>query len=205
MFRRPLLNPDALIIALSYVCLLLTSDSIATDSQALLFSQDGYRIAEFRTPVPCSVPGAQTVNTTEVVSLLRKFGDHIVLIDVLPAPPRPKNLAATSLWLPPTRNNLPSTIWLPNVGYGRLSEELTQYFRTNLKTATSGDFNRPIVVYCLADCWMAWNAAKRAVEYGYRQVYWYPEGTTAWEKAGLPVAKSKPVPMTQVPVESVSQ
>jgi rhodanese-related sulfurtransferase len=43
---------------------------------------------------------------------------------------------------------------------------------------------------------MSWNAAKRATEeYGYTQVYWYPEGTTGWEAAGLPLQKSDAIPM----------
>jgi hypothetical protein len=30
--------------------------------------------------------------------------------------------------------------------------------------------------YCLADCWMSWNAAKRALSLGYSNVAWYREG-----------------------------
>ena len=167
----------------------------ANEAQHQLFSEDGYRIAEFRATVPCSVPGATTVGTADVARLLDKYGAQIVLIDVLPQAPRPEKLPTTSLWLPPARNNIPASIWLPNVGYGRLSDALSQYYRSNLEAATNGEFDRPIVVYCLADCWMSWNAAKRAAEYGYTQVYWYPEGTTDWEAAGLPVARSTPVPL----------
>lgn len=170
--------------------------------QARFFSADGYRIAEFRAPVPCCVPGAHTVDTNDLVNLLDQYGKTVVLIDVLPTPPRPKQLPATTLWLPPRRNNIPDTVWLPNVGYGRLSEELKQYFRTNLERVTDSRLDRPLVIYCLAECWMSWNAAKRAAEYGYTQVYWYPEGTTAWEKAGLPVARSKPVPIREKPTPS---
>ena len=41
---------------------------------------------------------------------------------------------------------------------------------------------------------MSWNAAKRILSYGYRNVAWYPEGTDGWEFAGLPLADSQPVP-----------
>ena len=45
------------------------------------------------------------------------------------------------------------------------------------------------MVYCQADCWMSWNAAKRLLSYGYSNVAWYPEGTDGWERAGLPIAE----------------
>jgi len=157
-----------------------------------LFSPDGYRISQFRAPVPKFVSGAVTVTTGEVEAL--RANGQVVLIDVLPAPPRPRGLPASSLWLPPERRNIPGSLWLPNVGYGRLSDALDQYFRRNLASATGGRRQAPMVFYCLADCWMSWNAAKRAVEYGYGKVYWYPAGTTGWEAAGLPLARGEPAP-----------
>jgi PQQ-dependent catabolism-associated CXXCW motif protein len=167
------------------------------DPGELLFSKDGYRIAQFRAPVHKSAPGAITLSTGEVVSL--RANDRAVLIDVLPAPPRPQGLSPEALWLPPERRNIPGSLWLPNVGYGRLSDALDRYFRRNLHTATRGDRNRPLVFYCLADCWMSWNAAKRAAAYGYSRVYWYPEGTTGWGAAGLPLATSAPAPTHEGP------
>jgi rhodanese-related sulfurtransferase len=41
---------------------------------------------------------------------------------------------------------------------------------------------------------MSWNAAKRGLSYGYRNVAWYPEGTEGWERASLPVAEAQPEP-----------
>ncbi len=34
---------------------------------------------------------------------------------------------------------------------------------------------------------MSWNAAKRALEYGFSNVSWYPGGSDGWAKAGLPL------------------
>lgn len=122
--------------------------------------------------------------------------EHVVLIDVLPAPLKPKDRPANLLWLPPARYNIPGSHWLANVGYGILSSELERYFKENLERLSNGDKGSKIVLYCLADCWMSWNAAKRAAtEYGYTRILWYPEGTTGWEGAGLPLEKSIPVPM----------
>jgi PQQ-dependent catabolism-associated CXXCW motif protein len=67
--------------------------------------------------------------------------------------------------------------------------------RTTLGRLSGGRLDTKILIYCLADCWMSWNAARRALSYGYRAVYWYPDGTTGWEAAGLPLEPSIPVPM----------
>ena len=163
--------------------------------QTPLFDPNGYRIDGFRSPVPNTVPGAATVTTRDVDQLLKTSPAIPVLVDVLPSPPKPKGLAPTSLWLPPARHNIPGSVWLPNVGYGRLSDQLDRYFRVNLERLTSGDKNRPIVIYCLEDCWMSWNAARRAAEYGYSRVLWYPDGTDGWEFAGHPLESSTPAPM----------
>ena len=41
---------------------------------------------------------------------------------------------------------------------------------------------------------MSWNAAKRALELGYSDVAWYPEGTDGWLIAGLPLQDATPEP-----------
>jgi PQQ-dependent catabolism-associated CXXCW motif protein len=48
------------------------------------------------------------------------------------------------------------------------------------------------VVYCLKDCWMSWNAAKRALAMGYTNVAWYPDGTDGWASADLPLEQATP-------------
>jgi rhodanese-related sulfurtransferase len=41
---------------------------------------------------------------------------------------------------------------------------------------------------------MSWNAAKRALAYGYRNVAWFPDGSDGWQEAGLPLAEAQPAP-----------
>ncbi len=185
--------PAAAVIALSSLCL-TSSAQLRADDQALLFAPNGYRIDQFRAPVPTTVEGANTVDTAALRRLLNRAGESVALIDVLPAPPRPAKLAADTLWLPAPHHSLPNATWLPNVGYGRISDEIDAYFRANLARLTNSDQDRPVVVFCQADCWMSWNAARRAAEYGYASVYWYPEGTTGWEQAGYALAVVRPVP-----------
>ena len=153
----------------------------------------GYRMEDYRAPTPDSITGGTTVSTADLRALLAE-GD-VILIDVLPAQRKPEKLPASTLWIPKPRHNIPGSVWLPEVGRGALSPAIESYFRGNLERLTEGDRDRKLVFYCLANCWMSWNAAKRAIAYGYRNVYWYPDGTDGWAAAGLPLESSQPVPM----------
>jgi PQQ-dependent catabolism-associated CXXCW motif protein len=180
------------LLALLLIGLVFNGYALAEEGMEL-FSAEGYRIARIHSPVPDSVPNGNTVSTNQVKTLLQD--PATLLIDVLPAPVKPRDRPSGLLWLPPSGQNIPGSVWLPNVGFGGLSEELERYFRNNLDKLSANDKSRKIIIYCLADCWMSWNAAKRAASYGYSQIYWYPEGSTGWEAAGLPLEKNKPVPM----------
>jgi len=46
----------------------------------------------------------------------------------------------------------------------------------------------------MADCWMSWNAGKRALSLGYVHVLWYPDGTDGWAAAGYPLEERNPEP-----------
>jgi quinoprotein dehydrogenase-associated probable ABC transporter substrate-binding protein/PQQ-dependent catabolism-associated CXXCW motif protein len=154
---------------------------------------EGFRMEAYRAPVPASLTGAATVGTAELQALLET--EAPVLIDVLPAPRPPDDRDGARLWRPKPRANIPGSVWLPNVGYGELSPEFQAYFDDNLERLTGGDRSRRLVIYCQADCWMSWNAAKRALQSGYDNIVWYPDGTDGWAAAGLPLESAEPVPM----------
>lgn len=154
---------------------------------------DGYRMANYRAPVPATLAGALVVDTAALQDLIAD-GD-LLLIDVLPLPREPAGRPAGSIWQPPEHANLPGSVWLPNVGYGELSAEFEVYFREHLTRLTGGDKARWLAFYCQAECWMSWNAARRALAYGYENVIWYPIGTDGWRAAGLPLVPAEPVPM----------
>ncbi|MDH3475576.1 MAG: PQQ-dependent catabolism-associated CXXCW motif protein [Rhodospirillales bacterium] len=162
------------------------------DSVAWVAEPDGYRMEQYRAPVPDSLSGGTVVSAEEVKSLMDRGG--LVLIDVLPRPPKPKVLPEGTIWQPRPRHNIPGSVWLPNTGFGALAADTESYFRDNLERLTQGDKGRRLLFYCLADCWMSWNAAKRAISYGYSRVHWFPEGTDAWIAAGYPTEKSEPEP-----------
>jgi PQQ-dependent catabolism-associated CXXCW motif protein len=153
---------------------------------------DGYRNENYRTPVPATLAGGRVLTTSEAEAIWRaKTG---VFVDVLPRPQKPQNLPADTVWRDKPRLNIPGSIWLPDTGYGRLAEATEDYLRQGLARASGGNNAALLVIYCQADCWMSWNAAKRVLAYGYSNVAWYPEGTDGWELANLPLAESQPEP-----------
>ena len=68
------------------------------------------------------------------------------------------------------------------------------YFEQGLAQASGGDRGRTLVFYCLQNCWMSWNAAKRAQSYGYTQVLWFGDGIEAWREADAPTETMTPDP-----------
>jgi PQQ-dependent catabolism-associated CXXCW motif protein len=185
-------KPAALLLAM----LVWTAMARAQDSAP---EPEGYRTDNYRAPVPATLSGARVVTTDEVEAIWRS--GTAAFIDVLPRPPKPANLPAGTIWRDKPRFNIPGSLWLPDTGYGTLAATTEDYLKRGLARATGGDKSKLLVVYCQASCWMSWNAAKRALGYGYSNVAWYPEGTDFWRAANLPLAEALPEPR---PVEGAS-
>lgn len=153
----------------------------------------GFRTSRYRAPTPQTAPGATTVSVDDVRRLVRDEG--AVLIDVMPAEgagPDPR----TGVWrLSKPHHHIPGSLWLADVGKGELSVEMETYFKANLERLTDGDRARPIILYCLADCWMGWNASKRAAGFGFTRVYWFPEGADGWRDWEGPLVSGVPEPL----------
>ncbi|WP_028137782.1 PQQ-dependent catabolism-associated CXXCW motif protein [Bradyrhizobium japonicum] len=156
------------------------------------FEPENFRADNYRAPVPATLAGARVLTTAAAEAIWRaKSG---VFIDVLPRPPKPKNLPEGTVWRDAPRRNIPGSVWLPDTGYGTLPAAMDDYFQRGLARVSGGDKAALLVIYCLADCWMSWNAAKRALAYGYSNIAWYPDGTDGWERAKLPTEESQPEP-----------
>ncbi|MBP2296308.1 quinoprotein dehydrogenase-associated putative ABC transporter substrate-binding protein [Azospirillum rugosum] len=151
----------------------------------------GYRMDNYRAPTPAGLTGASTVTVAELRGLIERHPDTR-LVDVMPTPPRPADRAPPAVWAPPPRRSLPGAVWLPNVGYGSLSTDQERYFRAGLDAVSKGESPPRLVFFCEPDCWMSWNAAKRAVEWGYSNVYWYADGATRWQEAGYALETVQP-------------
>lgn len=164
--------------------------ALAAPAHAAPPEPEGYRMEAYRAPVPESLAGATVLTTEDAHALWVEGG--AVFVDVLPRPGRPADLPEGTLWRPPARDGIPGSVWLPNTGHGALSTEAEAYFVDGLEEATGGDPGAPVVFYCKTECWMSWNAAKRAMDMGLSDVRWYPEGTDGWAAAGHPTERHEP-------------
>ncbi len=148
---------------------------------------ENYREEDYRSPVPETLEGVTVVDDDAAYAVWKTGA--VVFIDVLPRPPKPK-LPKGTIYREKPRMSIPGAIWLPNVGYGRIADVTDDYFRTHLDNAVDGDKDAPVLFFCLDDCWMSWNAAKRArEEYGYTNVFWYPYGTDGWAFEEYPMER----------------
>jgi quinoprotein dehydrogenase-associated probable ABC transporter substrate-binding protein/PQQ-dependent catabolism-associated CXXCW motif protein len=151
----------------------------------------GYRMDSYRGPTPATLKGATVVDTAGLQRLMAER--QPVLIDALPRQRKPADRPADQLWIEPERRDIPGSVWLANSGYGELPPETARWFADELARLTRGDKTRPIVFYCDRQCWMSWNAARRAVtELGYQNVYWYPDGVQGWQAAGQALVTTRP-------------
>jgi len=153
---------------------------------------DGYRTEDYRSPVPATLSGARVLTTAEAENIWRERSG--VFIDVLPRAPKPANLPEGTVWRDKPRPDIPGSIWLPDTGYGKLAASTETYLREGVARASHGNVSTLLVIYCQENCWMSWNAAKRVLAYGYRNVAWYPDGTDGWGRANLPLANAAPDP-----------
>jgi PQQ-dependent catabolism-associated CXXCW motif protein len=151
-----------------------------------------YRTNDYRMPVPRTLQGATVVNADDAEKMMT--AKSAVFIDVYPRAPKPPNLPAGTIWRDVPHASIAGAHWLPNVGYGVLSPEFEAYFKSRLETLTGNDKSAAVVFFCLKDCWMSWNAAKRAQSWGYSAVHWFPEGTDGWQAIGNDLVSATPVP-----------
>lgn len=145
----------------------------------------GYRMEDYDAPVPDEAPGAITVSDETAYALWRT--GRVAIIDVMPDIRKPKGLPEGMKWKGRTRRSMPGALWWPEVGFGTLPPVIEAAFKENLAKVTGGDRTAPILFLCRQDCWMSWNAAKRAATYGYETIFWYADGSTGWQFWDHPV------------------
>ncbi len=153
----------------------------------------GYRIAQFRAEVPSSVPGGRMIGIDALEELMA--WEKPLLIDVVTNDTTLVERLRDMVRGPPAeRQRILGSVWLPRMGLGRLDEAEAAAEKGKLLSLASGARDRPMVFYCLANCWVSWNAARRAVGFGFSRVLWYRDGIEAWMDAGLPVEASPAEP-----------
>ena len=118
-------------------------------------------------PPPESIDGTTRVSAPQVVELVEKLGDKLVIIDS-----RKKEDRQAAGWIP-------SSVGLPD--YDTTPETLA-------KNIPSKDTD--VLFYCNGTkCGRSVKTAMMAVQEGYKHVYWFRGGWEEWSKEGLPVEK----------------
>jgi PQQ-dependent catabolism-associated CXXCW motif protein len=122
---------------------------------------------------PTRIPGALVI-TTEALHMLYQRESALLVFDVLGGPQI----------LPNAQNALPAA------QAGSFNDQTQREFGNYLQQVTGGNKDQPLVFYCQSvECWMSYNAALRAANLGYTQVFWYRGGIEAWQQAGLQVVQ----------------
>jgi len=150
----------------------------------------GFWLGDSKAPVPAGIRGGHVIHAKALQALIQRGG--AVIVDVSNAPRKPDGLASGAPWMPLPHRALPGALWFPGAGEGALSAAMDEFYRARLQRATAGYPSTPLVVYCHERCWLSWNAAKRAIGYGYRRVFWFADGIEGWNAAGLPTEVVEP-------------
>jgi PQQ-dependent catabolism-associated CXXCW motif protein len=151
----------------------------------------GFWTGPTNSPVPATIAGGKIINSArQLQSMLKR--PETVIVDVSNAPRRPDNLASGAPWLPVPHQAIPGSLWIPGAGLGEIPPAVDDFFRKQLAAATGDDASRRVILYCHKACWLSWNAAKRAISYGYHNVYWYRDGIEGWKAAHFPTVVIEP-------------
>ncbi|MGF7152197.1 PQQ-dependent catabolism-associated CXXCW motif protein [Sphingomonas zeicaulis] len=180
--------PGLRIIAAIMVAAAIPGGAVAQDGR---FDAEGYRIAHYRGPVPSAPAGVPRI-ALPAAAMLRPDVDA-VFIDVAPAEGGHRD-ARTGRWtLAQPRHGIDGAHWFPGAGVGgRLDPAIQRWFDRGVARLTRGRRDRMVVIFCLADCWMSWNAAKRLAASGYTNIWWLAEGSDGWSELGLKLVPATP-------------
>jgi PQQ-dependent catabolism-associated CXXCW motif protein len=143
---------------------------------------EGFWNGPINSDVPATITGGKIIHAQELAQLLKQ--SEPLVIDVSNESKRPPGMAPDAPWLPLPQEVIPGSVWLPGAGMADIAPETDVLFRKLLSQSTGGDLDHPVVIYCHERCWLSFNAAKRAIGYGYRRVHWFPEGVEGWRAAG---------------------
>lgn len=125
--------------------------------------------ANLHGPTPTSIPGGQVITTDRLLGLYQQGQQNGLLVFHVLGPGQT---------LPHAQNAVGAS------QPGSFDDPTQQEFGQYLQQVTQGNKRRPMVFYCLnTQCWMSYNAALRAIQMGFTQVYWYRGGIEAWQYA----------------------
>jgi PQQ-dependent catabolism-associated CXXCW motif protein len=139
------------------------------------FSNDGYRSKIYRSPTPTQASFATIVDAEDILKL-SKENKNLVIVNVVPL-----DMDGSTFIQAKPHEGIVNSIWLPNVGYGQIDEMTKNYLVENLNLAMNNNSDTVFIFYCKIDCWMSWNAARRASLLGFKNIFWYKNGIETWK------------------------
>lgn len=172
------------------IAVMLVTISVGAPAQEAIPLFDpatGYRMSNYRGVVDRIPEGVRRIDLAQVDALRGKA----LLLDVTPAEGAVRDEDGT--WrLATPHTTIPGAHWFPESGRGKLAPNINAWFTAGVSRLTHGRRRKSIVVFCLADCWMSWNAALRLRRSGYHHVYWFGEGIDGWRDAGRRLVDMRP-------------
>lgn len=143
-----------------------------------------YRIDRPRSPVSAPPEGVTAIDANGIARL----GQRALLVDVSLAESARRNPDSGRWTLAGPARSIPGSLWFPEAGRVPGNAAIIAEFTAAVQAQASG---RPVVVFCLADCWMSWNAALRLHRLGHT-VFWSGAGRDGWAASGRPLAAVMP-------------
>lgn len=163
----------------NWVVVAMACRSSALADEAL-FDAQGYRSARYRAVVDRLPDPAQRIDLAAVLAL----GADALLLDVMPAEGAVRDPRTGHWLLAQPHQTIPGALWFPETGRSPVDPAL---WRALMARVTAWQNNHPrgvVVVFCRADCWMSWNAARRLAHEGLSAVRWLPDGIDGWHDTG---------------------
>ncbi len=128
------------------------------------------------TNTPNAVPGGRVIGTAELERAMQRGqlnGSSFVLVDTW----------ETNDY----KSYIPGSVHLDYAGQygeGHFNDAIQAKLKVKLHELTGGNLDMPLVVFCVGTrCWTSYNASLRAINLGYKQVYWYRGGISSWNEA----------------------
>lgn len=165
--------------------------ALAGPGDAALFDPvTGYRIASYRGVIHEAPPGVRRLSDADAARAHARGG--ALFLDFTPAPGAMRDPATGAWRLAEAHDTIPGAHWFPNAGRGDADPVIDAWLARGIARLTHGSHRDPIVAFCLADCWMSWNASWKIRQLGYRDVAWYANGIDGWKEMGLPLSTRPP-------------
>jgi PQQ-dependent catabolism-associated CXXCW motif protein len=164
---------------------------VAAPVDATLFDPaTGYRVASYRGVVPAPPPGVERLDDAGAERAYT--AGRALFLDFTPAAGAVRDPDSGAYRVAEPHDTIPGAHWFPEAGRGPMNPEIDRWLSEGLTRLTHGSHRRPIVAFCLADCWMSWNASWKIRRLGYRNVAWYANGIDGWRELGRPLSPATP-------------